>query len=271
MEKIQALEAQRRQYVYNVAKKRLASGLPQATGGPLMMDALGSQTDTNENNSEMGDDNVLLSDFIDERGGDLNPDENLLEIWVKHATVREGILTPGSSSFVVVDFFDYESQTTGLLTGNKPVWDFAATFKLVVDDFLLRYLATDVITLELNMACQGDFSMLARCGIPLSQLLRSKPIIRLVNHPMLSVRSQEIVAHVTIDIRLAIPVTELYRLFLQRHPTEKQLLEDVSTKRTLENAGMPVKSPSVNQLINTPYYCTLLQHYFNTPSVNSTD
>ena len=161
MEKIQALEAQRRQYVYNVAKKRLASGLPQATGGPLMMDALGSQADNQETNSEMGDDNVLLSDLIDERGGDLNPDENLLEIWVKHATVREGLLTPGSSSFVVVDFFDYESQTTGLLTGNKPAWDFAATFKLVVDDFLLRYLATDVITLELNMACQGDPPALA--------------------------------------------------------------------------------------------------------------
>ena len=36
-------------------------------------------------------------------------------------------------------------------TGNKPVWDFATTFKIIVDDFLLRYLATDVITLELNM------------------------------------------------------------------------------------------------------------------------
>ena len=35
--------------------------------------------------------------------------------------------------------------------GNKPVWDFATTFKIIVDDFLLRYLATDVITLELNM------------------------------------------------------------------------------------------------------------------------
>ena len=69
-------------------------------------------------------------------------------------------------------------------------WDFAATYKLVVDDFLLRYLATDVITLELNMASHGDFSMLARCGIPLSALLRSKPVVRLVNHPMLSVRSQ---------------------------------------------------------------------------------
>ena len=37
--------------------------------------------------------------------------------------------------------------------GNKPAWDFACTFKIIVDDFLLRHLATDVITLELNMVC----------------------------------------------------------------------------------------------------------------------
>ena len=38
-----------------------------------------------------------------------------------------------------------------LYIGNKPAWDFATTFKIIVDDFLLRYLATDVVTLELNM------------------------------------------------------------------------------------------------------------------------
>jgi hypothetical protein len=37
------------------------------------------------------------------------------------------------------------------MSGNLPQWDFAATYKIVVNDFLLRYLATDVITLELNM------------------------------------------------------------------------------------------------------------------------
>jgi First C2 domain of RPGR-interacting protein 1 len=43
------------------------------------------------------------------------------------------------------------SSSLPLSTGNKPAWDFATTFKIIVDDFLLRFLATDVITLELNM------------------------------------------------------------------------------------------------------------------------
>jgi hypothetical protein len=34
---------------------------------------------------------------------------------------------------------------------SKPQWDFAATYKIVVDDFFLRYLAMDVMVLELNL------------------------------------------------------------------------------------------------------------------------
>ena len=32
---------------------------------------------------------LVFSELIDERGGDLNPDENLLEVWVKSASVKE--------------------------------------------------------------------------------------------------------------------------------------------------------------------------------------
>ena len=35
----------------------------------------------------------------------------------------------------------------------------------------------------------------------------------------------EIVAHINLEIRLAIPVSELFRLFLQRHPNERQMIE----------------------------------------------
>lgn len=38
------------------------------------------------------------------------PDENLLEVWVVCAEVSPGVLSLGSSSFVLLDFFDYESQ-----------------------------------------------------------------------------------------------------------------------------------------------------------------
>ena len=148
LEKIHSLEAQVRQLVYGVSK---AGGAGAGAGGiPKKGDTDGYILDTSTIASEV-DTNALLNDLIEERGGEVGPDDNLLEVWVKGASIRQGVLGPGTSSFVVIDFFDYESQTTTLLSGSAPQWDFAATFKIVVDDFLLRYLATDVVTFELNM------------------------------------------------------------------------------------------------------------------------
>lgn len=230
LKEIHALQAQVRELVYGVANKGKGGvniRVPGNDGTNLdNMSAMDNETD-----------NALLYDFIDENQGDLMPDVNLLEVWIKGAILKEGILNPGSSAFVVIDFFDYDSQTTSLLSGLKPVWDFATTYKINVDDFLLRYIATDVITLELNMACQGDFTMLARCNVPLSSLLRSKPIIRLKDHPMISVNTGQIIAHINIEMRLALPVSELYRLFLERHPQDRKQIEDITSKRVLEAAG----------------------------------
>jgi len=96
-------------------------------------------------------DNRLLNLLISEKNGDVLPDENLMEIWIKSATIQDRVLPSGSSTFVVLDFFNFESQVTSLVSGYKPNWEFAANYRITVDDFFLRYFATNVITLELNM------------------------------------------------------------------------------------------------------------------------
>lgn len=229
-EKVQALEAQVRQLVYDVS---------QGGGkGPRRQSVLAIKKNAAEEEkadpSAVDPSQALLKELLDEGGGELNPDQNLMEVWVKNATIAPESLPSGSSTFAVVDFFDYESQTTQLLTGNKPTWDYAASYKVFVDDFFLRYLATDVVTIELNAASQGDFTMLARATIPLSALLKSKPYVQLNNLPMLSVRTGEIIAHLNAEIRLALPVSELFRLFLERHPSEKRLIQDKSNQRLID-------------------------------------
>ena len=56
------------------------------------------------------------------------------------------------------------------------------------------------------------------------------------NHPLVSVSTGEVIAHINIEIKLALPISELYQLFLQRHPTEKSYIEDISNKRVLQSA-----------------------------------
>ena len=236
LHKIHTLEAQIRELVYSVGKKG-HKHRPKSQGGENLPYNIAHAIEEMTATSETGTDNALLTEMLEERNGDIDPDENLLEVWIKGAKVRDNIVMPGSSTFAVVDFFDYESQTTSLLSGSHPQWDFGATFKIVVDDFLLRHLATDTITFELNMASQGDFTMLARCTAPLSGLLRAKPVLHLTNHPMISPRTGEVIAHLDADIRLALPLTELYRLFLERHPNERRLIEEKSAQQVVESAN----------------------------------
>jgi hypothetical protein len=143
-EKILALESQVRQHIYSVSKKgkKAVPDLSKPSDGAI---------DSNHLDTTIDSENGLLADLIAECDGNVQPDENLIEVWVKDANIKDHILTPGCSTFLVTDFFDYESQSTGLASGNHPKWDFATTFKIAVDDFLLRYLASDVITFELNI------------------------------------------------------------------------------------------------------------------------
>jgi DNA repair exonuclease SbcCD ATPase subunit len=142
-EKIQSLEAVIRQHVYSTAKGGKSTGF-LLDSNAAMRSALAAETEPEVQND-------LLVELINEKDGDIRPDENLLEVWVKACTIQDRIVLPGSSTFVVIDFFDYESQPTSLVSGSKPNWDFAATFKIIVDDFLLLYMATDSISFELNM------------------------------------------------------------------------------------------------------------------------
>lgn len=148
LNKIHVLEAQVRQFVYGLAKNTSSKGRSAAAAGSQVGGLITSEQTMQDREVS----NHLLAELINDGGeGGVKPDENIMEVWIKGAVIKEGILTPGSSSFIVIDFFDFESQTTSLLSGSTPHWDFAATYKLIVDDFLLRYLSTDVITLELNM------------------------------------------------------------------------------------------------------------------------
>lgn len=61
-----------------------------------------------------------------------------LQVWVVGAQLKEGAIAANASSFVVIDFFDFESQATPLLSGREPRFDFATTYKVSVDDLFLR-------------------------------------------------------------------------------------------------------------------------------------
>jgi len=102
------------------------------------------------------------------------------------------------------------SQATSLLAGNKPAYDFAASYKIAVDDLFLVYLATQTASFEVLQAVQGDFVTLGRCAISLKDLLRHKPKFTQTAH-LLSVQDSSVIGELTVRFRMAMPIVELYR------------------------------------------------------------
>ena len=176
-------------------------------------------------------------------GMSFEPGENLLEVFVVSGTfVGSGsqggtsaalpsssivfngqsvALNGDSTTFVMCDFYDYETQTTPLLLGLNPQYNFSATYKVETDHFFLRFLSTDSLVLEINLARNADFQLVAQCTLPLRDLLTEGGEHTFKEAPMLSVRDGSMIGTLHVQMKLAVPVTELFQLYLKENPSEQ--------------------------------------------------
>jgi Ca2+-binding EF-hand superfamily protein len=240
-DEIEKLKARLRQFIYD------PTTAPTKKGEREMVDKKSRNKGSKVANShalaaDADHEAALRRDLVDACGEEgLSPDVNLMEVWIRSATINGDFVPSSSSSFVVCDFFDYESQATIMREGTSPVWDHAASYKLTIDDFLLYHVATDVLTIELNASTQGNFDMIAFCKVPLNGLLRAKPHIALVNQPMISPKG-EVVAHINVELRLAISVSELYQLYLERNPIKKKAIQNKVKELAIDSTSVVSKA-----------------------------
>ncbi|POM64987.1 Hypothetical protein PHPALM_19404, partial [Phytophthora palmivora] len=133
-----------------------------------------------------GSDVASLSESLILAARELAPGEQLLELGIRSGSFDSSVVGINSLTFILCDFYDFESQSTPLLMGNRPEYNLSATFKVTVDGFFLRYLASESIFLEVHQAIRGDFKLIGKASIRLSKLLQSKGIVK---EPTLAVKS----------------------------------------------------------------------------------
>lgn len=121
-----------------------------------------------------GSEVASLSESLILASRDLAPGEQLLEVGIVSGNFDNSVVGINSSTFVICDFYDFESQSTPLLMGNRPEYNLSATFKVTVDGFFLRYLASESVVLEVHQAIRGDFKLIGKASVRLSKLLQSK-------------------------------------------------------------------------------------------------
>ncbi|XP_060591570.1 protein fantom-like isoform X2 [Ruditapes philippinarum] len=113
---------------------------------------------------DMDDDVVQFDETIHlERG------QNLFEIHVtKLSLSSEAIRLLGDeepSLFCTWEFFEYEIQSTPVMRGSNPEFDFTSQYVVKVDDFFLHYLQKESCTLELHQSFGQDFNTIAACQL----------------------------------------------------------------------------------------------------------
>ena len=210
--RVRTLEAERKQRLYDVRRKRARGG----TSGVLGELPEGPGTD-DDNESESG-----LNSLAAELGAEaLGADENLVEVWVRGATLHPELWEKDTPTFAIVDFFNFESEATPVLEGRSPQYDFASSYRVVVDDFLLKFFATETLVVEVCNVRGADFELIGRCTIPLYALLTSRPALKLPSEPLVSARDGSEVGTLQVEVRMGKAVDQLWQLYLDQHPEER--------------------------------------------------
>ncbi|XP_069113817.1 protein fantom-like isoform X2 [Argopecten irradians] len=100
--------------------------------------------------------------------------QNLFEIHVQKVSLSdEGIRHIGDdepSIFCTWEFFEFEIQSTPVLKGSRPEFDFTSQYIVKVDDFFLHFLQKDSCTLELHQSFGQDYRTIAACQLVFKEI-----------------------------------------------------------------------------------------------------
>lgn len=75
-------------------------------------------------------------------------------------------------TFVAVDFFEHESQTTEIINGDKPFYNMRIKYKVKIDEFFLKYLEMETMEFELNRPKTYNFENIAKASFNLSNIIQ---------------------------------------------------------------------------------------------------
>lgn len=120
---------------------------------------------------------VTEDDTADEFDETINLErgENLLEIHFGNARFSPEALAnlgdPDPSTFCTFAFYDFEIQSTPVVRGAHPAYNFTSQYLVRMNDLFLQYLHTSTVVVETQLAEGVDYRTLATGHLRLSQLL----------------------------------------------------------------------------------------------------
>ena len=120
-----------------------------------------------------------ITGFSKDSEEDYAIDENCLDLYITGANYdiecvknKLGLEIDNLMSFISVDFYLHETQTSNLMSGKNPNYNLQLSFKVVVDENFIIFLQDDYIIIELYYLKNNTQTIFANGKINLNQLIQ---------------------------------------------------------------------------------------------------
>lgn len=172
-----------------------------------------------------------FSDEFSEADTEVASGENVFDLWLGQAEfyelpMRQIVGDSGIMSFLTVDFFNSETQGTGLNEGLNPQYNVQISFKVKVDDFFLKYLERDCLIIEAHASKGQSHSTLAYAKIPMKDLFERSGAMESANFKsgvidsaitlVSAVDGRTALGVLRFKMRMRMPISEALRWFHER-------------------------------------------------------
>lgn len=219
---------------------------------------------------------IMPDDSVDEFDETIHLErgENLFEIHINKVTFSSEVLQASGDkepvTFCTYAFYDFELQTTPIVQGLHPEYNFTSQYLVHVNDLFLQYIQKHTITLEVHQAHSTDYETIAACQLRFHEILEKSG--RIFSTASLVGTEGDIPDFGTVEywFRLRVPMDQAIRLYRERAkalgyvtsnfkgPEHMQWLSQQAPK-TAQRSSADSTDDNLNELHVTVRCCNHLQ------------
>ncbi|KAM6225434.1 protein fantom [Rhynchocyon petersi] len=165
---------------------------------------------------------IMLDDSIDEFDETIHLErgENLFEIHISKVTFSSEVFQASGDkepvTFCTYAFYDFELQTTPIIQGLHPEYNFTSQYLIHVNDLFLQYIHKNASTLEVHQAYSTDYETVAACQLRFHEILEKSG--RIFSKANLVGIKGDISHFGTVEywFQLRVPIEQAIRLYRER-------------------------------------------------------
>ncbi|XP_006897157.1 PREDICTED: protein fantom isoform X2 [Elephantulus edwardii] len=165
---------------------------------------------------------IMPDDSVDEFDETIHLErgENLFEIHINKVHFSSEVFQASGDkepvTFCTYAFYDFELQTTPLVQGLHPEYNFTSQYLIHVNDLFLQYIQKNTVTLEVHQAYSTDYETVAACQLRFHEILEKSG--RIFSKASLVGTKGDSPHFGTVEywFRLRVPMEQAIRLYQER-------------------------------------------------------